>query len=412
MYYIPPNKFIRVKDYTHILSIGEKCTTTILKDFKITKKIFPFDCISITPKIFLKYLENNSSSKRKPIQSEIIQMTVNNLFDFLENNQNNNSKALFIHIPEIINQLTNGRNEQNDILELEKFILETYPKCNFTILSININANFSDTENIKNYNLLVSLSLLNDEKKLVSDYMAICKQYIKQILFTANSDAIVSIITPCSRSDNLNLLIKSIDFTKIKMWYIIYDISNNRKYMKQYLDHPQIVELESIRKCPGGNPGRNIGLENVYSGYVYFLDDDNIIYPSLYKLFPHLNGTNIYTFNQLYYTSTNIKVRLGNRIRIGSIDTAQFIVPRELIGNLRWVEGGRCSDGKFIVALRNKNKESIIFINSALAIYNYIANMDKYDSLELINNQESATSGILTTMHTLSNISTLSTLGI
>jgi hypothetical protein len=165
------------------------------------------------------------------------------------------------------------------------------------------------------------------------------------------------------------------------MWYIVYDASKNRKYTKQFLNHPQIVELESTRECVGGNPGRNTGIDNVYSGYVYFLDDDNIIYPKLYNLFSHLDGNHIYTFNQLIHDKKNLKIRLGNHIRTGSIDTAQFIVPRELIGDLRWIEGARCSDGKFIVALREKNKDSIQYINSTLAIYNYVTDVDIYKSL-------------------------------
>jgi hypothetical protein len=55
---------------------------------------------------------------------------------------------------------------------------------------------------------------------------------------------------------------------------------------------------------------------------MYYLDDDNIIRPNLYKLLDNIDDFTIYTFNQ--YT----------RIKGNNIDTAMVILPSNLCKNI------------------------------------------------------------------------------
>lgn len=178
----------------------------------------------------------------------------------------------------------------------------------------------------------------------------------------------ISIITPCSRQANLPKLYESIDFNRIDQWVIVYDTSN-KTYKKLYEGHPKIKEVE----CQGGisgNPQRNYGLTLVDDGFIYFLDDDNIIHPNFWKILDGLEHTKFYTFDQL--RNKNGQILYGNNVRVGSIDTAMFIVHKSHIGDIQWINNRYDADGYFISEILDKNKSSHAYINSIGCYYNFI----------------------------------------
>lgn len=55
MEYTPPRASLR--GYDHVVSIGNKCATTIaLRALGVYGPAFPFDCIPTTPALVLKYI--------------------------------------------------------------------------------------------------------------------------------------------------------------------------------------------------------------------------------------------------------------------------------------------------------------------------------------------------------------------
>ena len=56
---------------------------------------------------------------------------------------------------------------------------------------------------------------------------------------------LVSIITPCSRPDNLDKLYASMNWDLITKWYIVYDTSKDRSYIHKYTDNDKIAELDN-----------------------------------------------------------------------------------------------------------------------------------------------------------------------
>jgi len=145
----------------------------------------------------------------------------------------------------------------------------------------------------------------------------------------------ITIITPSYRQGNILKLFESIQFDKIDKWIIVYDTSNNRTYKKLYEDNSKIIETE-VNAGISGNPQRNHGIELVNDGFIYFLDDDNIIHPDFWSIVETLDDKYFYTFNQL--RDKRGYILHGNIIRLNHIDTAMFLVHKNHIKNTRWIK--------------------------------------------------------------------------
>ena len=89
----------------------------------------------------------------------------------------------------------------------------------------------------------------------------------------------LSIITPCCRPENLCKIYDSIRFQDIDKWFIVYDTTKDRSYTHRYVGHPNIIEVDCSDPGVTGNPQRNLGISMVKDGFLFFLDDDNIIHP-------------------------------------------------------------------------------------------------------------------------------------
>jgi hypothetical protein len=159
-------------------------------------------------------------------------------------------------------------------------------------------------------------------------------------------------------------------FDLIRTWYIVYDTSKII-YTKQFSDNPKVIELECNTKGVCGHPQINYAINKITDGYVYVLDDDNIMHPEFWKIAPHFDGEHVYTVDQL--REPNRRVLLGNNISIGNIDTAQFIVPAKLIGDIRWPEQARCGDYAFISKINKKHPTKFRYIRGVFSYWNYLA---------------------------------------
>jgi len=176
----------------------------------------------------------------------------------------------------------------------------------------------------------------------------------------------ITIITPCSRPQNLLRIKDSLDFNHICEWIIVHDTNTPLKYFED----TTISEYNFKGFGRSGNPQRNYGLTRVQNkeSYIYFLDDDNIIHPDLYKL--TLVPNRIYTFDQLDQLG---KIRLtGYKIKVGQIDTAMFLVWFPLVKDIQWDIDKYDADGYYITECY-KFKDKFIYINKSLSYYNYLS---------------------------------------
>jgi predicted O-methyltransferase YrrM len=182
----------------------------------------------------------------------------------------------------------------------------------------------------------------------------------------------LTIITPSYRIDNLLEIKKSINFEYIDEWIIVYDgskiIDNPKLFENQ--ENDKIKEYVYLGEGKSGNPQRNYALSKITNPdtLLYYLDDDNIIHPNLYKLLKIIDNTKIYTFNQF----NRIK---GNNIYVGGIDTAMIIIAYKLCENEKWILDKYDADGYYIKGCYDKNKNIHIYVNNDLCYYNKISSL-------------------------------------
>lgn len=178
----------------------------------------------------------------------------------------------------------------------------------------------------------------------------------------------LTIITPSYRINTLLTIKSSINFDYVNEWIIVYDGNKISENPNLFNDNEKITEY--VFKGPGisGNPQRNYALTQIKNKntLIYYLDDDNIIHPLLYKLMNVIENNKLYTFNQI----NRLK---GDNINIGKIDTAMFIIDYNLCKNIPWIYDKYDADGYYIKECYEKNKNNYIFVNNDLCYYNFIS---------------------------------------
>jgi len=187
----------------------------------------------------------------------------------------------------------------------------------------------------------------------------------------------VTFITPLSRPYNIKLMHQSIINSVLKdmdwEWIVVEDgdsLAGSAVCLyTKYISYPK------EGKGLSGNPQRNIALDHVdCDRYVYFLDDDNIVHLNLFQRANTIleNSNKALICSQLF---KNGYIRLSPRpdmIAPCHIDTAQFLVPRDIIGDLKWEDWNYCADGKFFSELYSQYKDRFILTNEPLCYYNYL----------------------------------------
>jgi len=175
----------------------------------------------------------------------------------------------------------------------------------------------------------------------------------------------LNIITPCSRPENLLIIADSIKIPKERYrWIVVFDSESlpNPDLIPDVCECYTIKDLKSIL----GNAQRNYALDLVEEGHVYFHDDDTTMHSDLWENIKDLDNDFI-SFSQ---ANNDGSFRLmGEVIDIGYIDSHNFIVSRELIGDSRFRLNEYVADGMLAMECHARAKNHF-FINKILSIYN------------------------------------------
>lgn len=113
----------------------------------------------------------------------------------------------------------------------------------------------------------------------------------------------LTLLTPCSRPELLDVVLHTIKFHLISEWIIVYT-RNITRTTPHYSWHPKITELFNHDMAGNwGNPERNIGInyatQQQNTGFLYFLDDDNFMHPNMWTLLQDAAAPGIIFFGQL-----------------------------------------------------------------------------------------------------------------
>ena len=180
----------------------------------------------------------------------------------------------------------------------------------------------------------------------------------------------LTLITPCYRQHLLAEVEKSIHFDKIDKWIIVYDTTKTT-FEKIYTDNPKVIETEATGGGGWGNAQKNKGLSLVEDGYVFFLDDDNIMHPNFWEMYESVDDAYFYTFDAMRSMKQNV-IMYGNNVVPNKIDAAMYLVHKKHFGDIRLREEKFSADGWFIHDVYNTNPGLHKYINKVCCHYNYL----------------------------------------
>lgn len=194
-----------------------------------------------------------------------------------------------------------------------------------------------------------------------------------------------NIITRCSRTKNL-LKVKDSIFNQSGnvIWYVYFDTTILKDIDAELLSELQDdrIKLFFKKSIPGdyGHQFINDAINNISNGWVYILDDDNILHEdfisNLTKYISENPNKKAFIFDQKVdgkdFTKLDIRLAKPENMKVQHIDMAQFLLKRDLISDKRLKLGDYKADGYFIEDVYKSSPEDFFFINQILCYYNYL----------------------------------------
>jgi glycosyltransferase involved in cell wall biosynthesis len=197
---------------------------------------------------------------------------------------------------------------------------------------------------------------------------------------------VINILTRCTRPQNLLTISKTIFSNLFEInWYILFDTNRVKD-----IDASLLMELTNlgakIKFLKGESNGLGMNminntLDEICDGWVYILDDDNIIHPEFYNTLDEFIDDETYgvlVFNQKVdgkdFSKLDIREVKPENVKVGSIDSAQFLIHIDDYGDILRFNDTYVADGELIEKLFEEKKDDFIFIQKELCYYNYIGN--------------------------------------
>jgi glycosyltransferase involved in cell wall biosynthesis len=187
----------------------------------------------------------------------------------------------------------------------------------------------------------------------------------------------LSIITPCKRIHNLPAIYQSIlDLNNSNVeWLVIYDSNIIDEKILVYQERIPI-RLFNVLTQSGDTKGqrqRNLGIENASGEYLYFLDDDNIIYPNLLRFLEnYLDGNKIIIVNQLVAGMTKRMSHFTlDSVKPNIIDTAQFLIPSKY-KSIKWTNEDFYNEYPYIRDVLKLSNNNYVWVGNGYSYYNYL----------------------------------------
>ena len=162
------------------------------------------------------------------------------------------------------------------------------------------------------------------------------------------------VLTACSRPENLERVARSLAATPCH-WHVRFDIE------RQYV---------------GGQEVKNVLLDEIHDGWVFFLDDDTLMHPKLYRRLGTLfeeGGPDAFVVSQRH-SVLGILHAAPENVHVGGIDIGQVVARRTLIGDTR-IPNTYWGDGEFWSEILPKGK--VVYLDEVLSYQNALAQKEE-----------------------------------
>lgn len=197
----------------------------------------------------------------------------------------------------------------------------------------------------------------------------------------------INIITRCTRTSNL-LTIKEGVLNAPKgvtvNWHIVFDTGALKDIDAEVLSNltdTVNVKLHFVKGQRGGllYPEVSDIIRTIKSGWIYLLDDDNIIHDDFYKTIKasikNLPVAQVHIVSQLVagkdFTGQEIRVASRENTAFQKIDIAQMVINRSIFDTHSF-SANYAADGFFIEEVLKTHGDSFVWIDKVLCHYNYL----------------------------------------
>ena len=197
----------------------------------------------------------------------------------------------------------------------------------------------------------------------------------------------INIITRCTRTSNL-LTIKEGVLNAPKgvtvNWHIVFDTGALKDIDAEVLSNltdTVNVKLHFVKGQRGGllYPEVSDIIRTIKSGWIYLLDDDNIIHEDFYKTIKasikNLPIAQVHIVSQLVagrdFTGQEIRVASRENTAFQKIDIAQMVINRSIFDTHSFSANYE-ADGFFIEEVLKTHGDSFVWIDKVLCHYNYL----------------------------------------
>lgn len=197
----------------------------------------------------------------------------------------------------------------------------------------------------------------------------------------------INIITRCTRTSNL-LTIKEGVLNAPKgvtvNWHIVFDTGALKDIDAEVLSNltdTANVKLHFVKGQRGGllYPEVSDIIRTIKSGWIYLLDDDNIIHEDFYKTIKasikNLPIAQVHIVSQLVagrdFTGQEIRVASRENTAFQKIDIAQMVINRSIFDTHSF-SANYAADGFFIEEVLKTHGDAFVWIDKVLCHYNYL----------------------------------------
>jgi hypothetical protein len=187
---------------------------------------------------------------------------------------------------------------------------------------------------------------------------------------------ILQIITAATRPENLPRILRSIASLILQFdlrWIIVY----NDGITPVCFTEPWVCEIVYGKRNVGGFIQKNRGIELCEPGWIYFLDDDNLILPdfgpTLLAAIGKAPEAGAFLFDQINKNGSLRLVADATKIYVGNIDQGQAVLHSSMIDDHRYgIDERYDNDGVFLEAVFKANLSRLVISQEPATGYNLL----------------------------------------